>query len=456
MQEEEQKNPEGRQESNLPAAPEQHQPPRAPTNSPKLPEEEDQNGSEGIQNIESPERSLKVVVDSPSRKKLSFGVELEFNVAFQTPDAYTTDPDPQDPRQIFGIVTTVMQSEHGEAASRKEEAHEHIANKLRNAGVHARAYWDKVREDQDKPELWMVKDDISVMAWDEDYEFMATEVVSPPFYSCEEARLQTSGICQLLTTNYRINCNDKTGLHVHVGNGHDGFTNQVLVNLMATLWVFEDRLERLHPPRRRSGHSGSNWCPSLRTGSALGTQVPYTPEGKREGLKRILELRTQGATLSIVRLMSCEGKSSRLAYNVHHLNESAIIDAEEMSRRTIEFRGHEGTMDPDRILNWVNVCLGLVEFADTVDSDSLEKFLWSHIDDEEEAFDVIDLLRAIGRPAEADFYSKRFQEVPRLLADDSSEEEDSSRRSSSASYPSDSPERVRAFLAIMGGPRKPL
>lgn len=64
-------------------------------------------------------------------------------------------------------------------------------------------------------------------------------------------------------------------------------------------------------------------------------------------------------------------------------------------------------MDSQRIVAWVNVCVALVEFAETVDPDELDKFLWSHIDDNGREFTVFDLLRAIGRSAEAAFYARR-------------------------------------------------
>lgn len=121
-------------------------------------------------------------------------------------------------------------------------------------------------------------------------------------------------------------------------------------------------------------------------------------------------LRHENTTKKIVELMSPPKETpGRLPYNVRPRSH----------KRTIEFRGHEGTLDSERIVNWINVCVGLVEFADTIDPDELDKFLWSHIDYADE-FTVIDLLRVIGRPAEAEFYAKRFEEHPELLEDDDS------------------------------------
>lgn len=127
------------------------------------------------------------------------------------------------------------------------------------------------------------------------------------------------------------------------------------------------------------------------------------------GLEKLLKLRYQNTTAEILNLMEAADLGGRLAYNIQPLMEPLDPD-----KATIEFRGHEGTMSSERIVNWINVCAGLVEFADTVDPDELDKFLWSYINDND--FTVIDLLRAIGRPAEAEFYERTLQDLSRSTA----------------------------------------
>lgn len=172
----------------------------------------------------------------------------------------------------------------------------------------------------------------------------------------------------------------------------------------------------------------------------------------------MLKLRDQESTQDIVLLMSGKDGNTRLAYNVHNLNESHIVNGnagngKDFSTRTIEFRGHEGTMDPDRIINWINVCVGFVEFADTVDSNLLDQFLQTHVDDTDsyEDYNVIDLLRALGQPTAAEFYLKRFEDNPQLLSDESDEEdEEESRSSSTTSNAPETSEEVRQFLESLG------
>lgn len=194
-------------------------------------------------------------------------------------------------------------------------------------------------------------------------------------------------------------------IDVHVGYGKDGFHPYVLTNLFALIWTFEDRLELLHPETRRSG--ANKFCRSLNSDSKLGRAVSDTPNPKKVDLELLLDLRSNNTTFEIIDLMRSNGGAvdERLAYNLKPLVEPLDVDG----KNTVKFRGHEGTMSSERVVNWINVCGGLVEFADTVDPEDLDKFLRTYIDDKD--FTVFDLLRAIGRPAEAEFYEKRAQEL---------------------------------------------
>lgn len=178
---------------------------------------------------------------------------------------------------------------------------------------------------------------------------------------------------------------------------------------MATLFIFEKQLECLHPPSRRSGQN--YFCQDIRTKSILGSNLPDTPEGTWQGLEEILKHRNQDTTAEIVenlRPRDSEGGIVRLAYNLVNLDETTNLS------RTLEFRGHEGTLNPERIVNWINVCAGLVEFADTVKDHLLDAFLRRHVDDQN--FTVIDLLKAIGRPNEAEYYARKIQEYDTVIS----------------------------------------
>jgi hypothetical protein len=41
--------------------------------------------------------------------------------------------------------------------------------------------------------------------------------------------------------------------------------------------------------------------------------------------------------------------------------------------RTIEFPQHEGTLEPERIVQWIKALVGIINFVDTADRDSLNR-----------------------------------------------------------------------------------
>jgi hypothetical protein len=50
-------------------------------------------------------------------------------------------------------------------------------------------------------------------------------------------------------------------------------------------------------------------------------------------------------------------------------------------RRTIEFRAHESTLNPDAVQSWIEFCVQLVEFAYDVQDDVLHPFLRKHVEE---------------------------------------------------------------------------
>jgi hypothetical protein len=75
-----------------------------------------------------------------------------------------------------------------------------------------------------------------------------------------------------------------------------------------------------------------------------------------------------------------------------------------LSKRTIEFHQHEGTLNTRQIENWIRVCVGLVEFSRKTDPGYLISFLRSVVDNEE--YTIEDLLLDIGLSQQAKFYGR--------------------------------------------------
>ena len=82
----------------------------------------------------------------------------------------------------------------------------------------------------------------------------------------------------------------------------------------------------------------------------------------------------------------------RLAYNIKNLREAYIgengseVYAAQLTKKTIEFRQHEGTLSPQKILDWINVCVGVVEFSHVLSKSDMENLCREHINDALEAY----------------------------------------------------------------------
>ena len=195
---------------------------------------------------------------------------------------------------------------------------------------------------------------------------------------------------------------------------------------MAMIWTFERWIEKIHPPRRRG--LKSEYCHGME-GSPLFTLV-LTPERRTTGNQ-------MQDGLDVVYKTSDDDSSSLLALFENDLSRGAYslrcLDPENDFgfKKTVEFRQHEGTIDGVQIASWIRVCVGLVEFADTVDDKFLEWFCRAHVRDEVEDYSIGMFLNAVGLPIEAVYYStlvdarKVEEEEQRILDIEMEEQADS-------------------------------
>jgi hypothetical protein len=235
------------------------------------------------------------------------------------------------------------------------------------------------------------------------------EVISPPLYFTEEGVKQVQAVCGILTNQYRIHINETCGVHVHVGFEDAGYSPEVLRNLMATIWTFEKWIEQIHPPDRRGvknqycqGMEGSALFEHLSSEEYLQNDSNSSGTTLYNGLKILF-----AAEPKLSHLLPCftNNGMARTAYSLKCLD----LEGDYGSKRTVEFRQHEGTMDGERVASWVKVCVGLVKFADTVETDLLRWFCRAHIEDRVENFNVENFLYAVGLPTQALYYGRMIR-----------------------------------------------
>ncbi|QSZ29885.1 hypothetical protein DSL72_004403 [Monilinia vaccinii-corymbosi] len=318
----------------------------------------------------------------------SFGIEFEFLIAVLD-NPRIANPHPRDPRTVYFPPTP-----HDAAppyyiipAGKEDWANEwsiyaHIKRTLSSIGLPT----EPGQTARSKFATWDVTTDISIQPprapspkftkahadW-KTYTYIPIEVRTPAYYYSEDALRDVRDFCRVMRRTYLTTLNESCGLHVHVGYGTAGFALPHLRRFATLLHAFEPQLESLHPDHRiddRNVH-----CSSVRR--ATYGQWRFRQEHGREA--RVLE--------SMAALMRCatrdgfrealgsEGAAGAFSYvagtGAWNFERMGTETRERLGGvpDTIECRQHEGSLDPDEVVNWVRTVVGLVVY--TRDPDAL-------------------------------------------------------------------------------------
>ncbi|KAI9808021.1 MAG: hypothetical protein M1826_004389 [Phylliscum demangeonii] len=217
-------------------------------------------------------------------------------------------------------------------------------------------------------DMWVVDDDLSIddrdphdaTSWGWEgctHSFLGLELKTPVLtYGAADLRQVRTGLEILndkLGSGIQVLVNRSCGLHVHIGRQQDGFPLRTLHFVAGLATVFEATIHNMHPAYRLT----SKYCMPLSRSDRLSAEP--TAEGRVEVL-----LQTQTVRDFI---KAANGGSKHYAYNFLHLLPLAghlqVLSPHFKPYNTIEFRQHEGTTDPSRVLHWIHFCAALVTFA---------------------------------------------------------------------------------------------
>ena len=317
---------------------------------------------------------------------LTFGVEFEFVVRFD-PKNYQPWMAEQD-----GVLWTGTGESQGlgEAQKYNRMIRAHIGDTLRrhNFPVSAQSASGAVEPGYQK---WAVVPDGSIIPELEGAEpsgtgsrFTGIELRTPVFFYTDNAIEEIRQVLKLLTDHFDAFVNTTCGLHVHVGNGHEGFPLETMKNFGSLVSSFERQFNSLHPLHRLDNYYAK----------PLGRIFPgIAPRDRLAAIDRRTSVEEIVLYFNIV-----EGDNDyATAYNLANL-----IFTE---KKTIEFRQHAGTLDPTETISWVDLVTGLVSLSHTQPYSTLLPLIEQHIDDSR--FSVIDLLHALGLPSVAEYYRQR-------------------------------------------------
>ena len=320
---------------------------------------------------------------------LTFGVELEFLAAT---NHVNKDPHPSHPGRIYFPQTQNRLIPDSEQRARLHEA---LYLALYAAGL---PMGDLPIFDY---KTWFVTDDLTIYPPHKNapcnspvYRWHSAEAISPALYFAPEALTQIRVACAIISTRFRTAATSTTGLHVHVGDGTNGFNHSTVRNLIALLWGFEPQLQTLYPHHRRT----QTWCMPLRA------DTTYSWEHPRWSISSLLEdlfSPRLGTVEALVReFQVCGGDRSAVEF-------SNLDDPMVTVKQTIEFRAHPGTLDGDEVVMWVKTVVGLVRWARDADSNQLMS-LMAYAEAGNNEFGVTFLLEKLELHEQAEFYRGRL------------------------------------------------
>ncbi|MCJ1464432.1 hypothetical protein MMC07_003045 [Pseudocyphellaria aurata] len=228
---------------------------------------------------------------------------------------------------------------------------------------------------------WTVATDGTVQPIDDrSRNWCAIELKTPVLVFSSAAMEQVNKVVNLMVSRFKLYTNESCGLHIHVGNGTTGFTLPTLKSFCGLITAFEEQLNLLHPLSRQNA-----FAKPIRRAFREGAST-------REKLGVIAKL---NHVEGIIRQFH-EDNDKYMAFNFLNLNEDLPNPL-----RTIEFRQHRGTLDPDMIVNWASVVCVLVNQSHS-NGEALGNLIEKHIDDAE--YTVANLLSDLNLPDQADYY----------------------------------------------------
>ncbi|TGO48802.1 hypothetical protein BCON_0229g00140 [Botryotinia convoluta] len=345
-----------------------------------------------------------------SETRLTFGIEIEYLLATVHP--VHPAPHPKDPRE-----------KDGKKLGSIDEANDDIGERLKAKGIPVTVTMWETDTSPSGAELrtkWHLKSDSSVSPKERihpNYREFGMEISSPPYYYDQASRELIPVVLETLINNYLVRVDASAGFHVHVGNEYDGFSFPVFRNLVAILYTYERQIRLMVSADRVQ--TSQEYCRSF-TWCTFATSVPDIT--RLEFLNHILSYQNQDNWKQFWTDMT-PGVGGRLAFNLVNLKLPY-----ESEKRTIEFRLHPGTLDPEVMLNWLHFCIKVSEKACLIKNENelyelLRRDVEKPIGTGEEDCSTVDFLMWLGCPAQAYYYGAPLVADPEGLKDRIREDE---------------------------------
>ena len=216
------------------------------------------------------------------------------------------------------------------------------------------------------------------------YDYRGVELISPAYHFSEWATDQIKQVVQLMTANFDLFVNNSCGLHVHVGNTDKGFPLQTLKNFCMLVTCFESQINSLHPLHR------------ILNVFTLPLNRQFEELAHEARVSRVEELKT---------VRNVEETFNRVCGDTSHYFAYNFCNLENTKLKTIEFRQHEASLDPEAINMWVVTACNLINLSHTAGHSGFMNLIRDNMSDP--LYTILDLLRDLGLDEARIYYGLR-------------------------------------------------
>ncbi|KAI8958657.1 putative amidoligase enzyme-domain-containing protein [Daldinia sp. FL1419] len=212
-------------------------------------------------------------------EKLSFGIELEFYIAWRAAAFNGTVPTPPGPRSGPGAGPLVIRARRPKGndiiytlASIIDEAFPSPAGTVASSGGGGSGNGEGLGRLMHY-QRWAVEPDSTLDTLPQELEdqtnqyfgWAGVELVSPALWATQEAFEEVRKVCEFLQKRFWMVSDPQAGFHIHVGSGSAWPPLNSLRQIAALIYAADPILAQSHPPHRRN----NIWCTSIRLYSNL-------------------------------------------------------------------------------------------------------------------------------------------------------------------------------------------
>ncbi|KAK8098326.1 uncharacterized protein PG998_013812 [Apiospora kogelbergensis] len=260
------------------------------------------------------------------------------------------------------------------------------------------------------------------------YQWDGMELTSEVLSSTDPDRVRKiTEVCRTIRS-HRVHLNGNTSVHTHVGRGDDGFTIKTVKKLITFLWFADNKLFEFHHPSRMNNpfcrkisefssltdvnHENMIDTADLEGLRQMAQHVPETMETMEEGVYRnkYIQLKhmwgqvevTEIAQSMLIKEIGTTVVQPRGSVGFRRFMPQGKTGG---NTNTFEFRHMAGSLDPEHILHWAQVCIGIVEFARNTNASKFREQIAKFLHPPQGIrYGGVEILEDLGLVKEANFF----------------------------------------------------